>query len=331
MLDKLRQRTLSKVITNGQMHRYRGASRIESSFRRMKTLTKLALTLLKLSGVFVAFGYISLKAHLNVLGIPWDYPLGVERCLAEAYQLAVETIAPILPRLPRLTVWAAVVCVLVGIVSRWKRLKSLYPPMDKFFRKLRSGWVLPAILILLASLAFYPLMLRDVDFALTAHFVGPITGFSYYHMPGLFSALVVLCLVIYGIYDSFGAEGFQSLTRSARICWRIVAALVALFLFFAPVVYGTLWHPMRYPVIKVSLKGSQPVQCGVLILRGDTDILLWRAAQGRGELLTIPSGEIHAFTAGADEDIRKWVEKAMDSGGPSPDCSQISDPPTDSH
>jgi hypothetical protein len=34
----------------------------------MKTLTKIAATLLGLSGVFIAFGYISLKAHLRILG-----------------------------------------------------------------------------------------------------------------------------------------------------------------------------------------------------------------------------------------------------------------------
>ena|SRR6266850_2433711 len=80
-----------------------------------------------------------------------------------------------------------------------------------------------------------------------------------------------------GLYDGFAPEAFQGLDQSVRVSWRVAAASVAVLLFLAPVFYGTLWHPMRYPTIKVSMKGSQTVQCGMLILGGDSDLLLWRA------------------------------------------------------
>lgn len=295
----------------------------------MKPLTKLATTLLKLSGVFIAFGYIFQKAHLAVLGVPWDSPLGVERCLAEAYQLVLAVINPVLSYIPYLTIFLVVVTFLVGITPKVGRLAPLRQRTELWLKEIRTSWKLPALLILITVLVCYPILLRDVDFALTAHLVGPLTGFSYYYMQGFFSTLILICLLTYGGYGSFG-DDFQQLDQTTRICWRVAVFSVTVSLFFAPVVYGTLRHPMQYPTVRVALKGSQTTQCGVLILKGDNEVLLWRAASRRGELLIIPNAEIHTLVA-HDSDIRKWIEQAIDTGASKPDCTDLSDPPTESH
>jgi|SRR5215469_9244182 len=296
----------------------------------MKPLTKLATTLLKLSGVFIAFGYISLKAHLAVLGVPWDSPLGVERCLAEAYQLVLAAINPVLSYVPFASVLVAVVALIIGLAPRIKRLAPLRERTESWLKEIRISWKIPALLILITVIVCYPMLLRDVDFALTAQFVGPLTGFSYYYMQGFFSVLILICLLTYGGYGSFG-DDFQQLNQTTRIFWRVAVFSVTVLLFFAPVVYGTLWHPMQYPTVRVALKGSQTIQCGVLVFKGDSDVLLWRAASRRGELLTIPNGEIHTLVAGPDSDIRKWIKQAIDTGEAKPDCSELPDPPTEGH
>ena len=284
--------------------------------------------------MFIAFGYISLKAHLAVLGVPWDSPLGVERCLAEAYQLVSAVIGPILAYVPELTLLAVVVVVVGGLIieltSRIQRLARLRKRTESWLNEIQTSWKIPVLLILIAVLQFYPMVLRDVDFAQTAHFVGSLTGFSYYYMQGFFSALVFVCLLTYAGYGSFG-DNFQLLSSAARTCWRVAVFSVTLLLFFAPVVYGTLWHPMRYPTVRVALKGSQTIQCGVLVLKGDNEVLLWRAARRRGELLTIPNGEIHTLVAGHESDIRVWIKQAIDTGKTKPDCTELSDPPTEGH
>src|ERR1700751_2088254 len=118
----------------------------------MKPLTKLATSLLKLTGLFIAFGYISLKAHLAVLGIPWDSPLGVERCLGEAYQLVLAAISPVLSYVPYLTLLLVVVALLIGMAPRVKRLASLRERTESWLKETITSWKPPAVLILITVL-----------------------------------------------------------------------------------------------------------------------------------------------------------------------------------
>jgi len=294
----------------------------------MTTVGRLASTLLKFTGVFIAFGYVSLKAHLSVIGVPFDAPLGVERYLAEAYQLAIGVINPVLRYLPWTMVTLAVTVIVIGFASRLapRRLKER---AYTFLRNARRSTVGPGLLILAAA-ALYPLVLRDVPFTLTAPFIGPLNGYSYFYFPQFLTTLVLIGGVAFVGYDSFPSDEWVQLTLGARACWRAAAITAAILLCFAPVIYGTLWHPMEYPTVKISMKDGGDVECGVLLLKTDL-FMLWRADHRVGELLSVPISEMYAYTQGAPVDMRVWVKQAIDTGGKSPDCKSLSGPPVQRH
>jgi len=294
----------------------------------MTTAGRLASTLLKFTGVFVAFGYVSLKSHLAVLGVPFDASLGVERYLAEAYQLAIGVINPVLRYLPGAMTTLAAAVIVVGLGSRLvpRRLRER---AHTSFCNMRRSALSPAFLILAAA-ALYPLALRDVPFTLTAPFVGPLNGYSYFHLPQFFTALLLICGATFLAYDGFSADEWAQLTPAVRLCWRAAAVTVAVLLCFAPVIYGTLWHPMDYPTVRISMKDGTAVECGVLLLKTDS-FMLWRADHRAGELLSVPISEAHAYTQGPAVDMRVWVKQAIDTGGKSPVCDAVSAPPVQGH
>jgi hypothetical protein len=72
-------------------------------------------------------------------------------------------------------------------------------------------------------------------------------------------------------------------------------------------------------------KGSQTVQFGVLILRGGSDLLLWRAVARKGELITMRLRLARKRIFGNGSNRR------FGTGSSSPDCGEIPDPPTEGH
>jgi hypothetical protein len=232
----------------------------------MKTLTQVAEALLKLTGIFIAFGYMSLRAHLAVLGIPWDYPLGVERYLAEAFQLTIGIIGPAIEYLPRLIIAVTIAIIGIEIARKEKHLASLVSHVQFSMRKLQHSVAIPFALILLAFFFYYK-FIRDIDEALMTPFVGPLRGLAYYSLQGIFTSLVIFCLVSYVLYDRLSSNEYEGLSWSARVVWQVLAASLGVLIFYIPIVYGTLWHPMQYPAVKVSLKGSRNVSCGILVLQ----------------------------------------------------------------
>ena len=92
---------------------------------------------LKVSGILAVVGFISLRAHLSLLGIDWDTSLGTEKYLTEAYLLILTIMKALFDKIPEVG-WSYV----TGLVFAVIVLRAPYFLILKIrYVKLAIEWV----------------------------------------------------------------------------------------------------------------------------------------------------------------------------------------------
>jgi hypothetical protein len=264
--------------------------------------------LLKLSGMLAVFGYISLRTHLNYLGISNEDSLSFERYLMETW-LWVTTTFELLFRPMVLAL------VIIAMLLTWflRRTKTFH------VRWIRHSWVTYAIssaLIVATCLVQLWIRRRGSDLV-----VGILQGdkFDQFGLDNngaiedsgavlVYWCLCMLCLLAYAFL-----KVVQPLNRGAGEADSSARrfALVALFILslHVPLVFAESCHSMSYPTVTIETtdKPQQRYQ-GLLVLSSNDTKTLWRCTRDSkpaAETMLISNKQISRVEIGSVVDIRK--------------------------
>jgi len=288
----------------------------------LDSLEKLA----KATGVVAVFGYLSVRCHLNFLGVPSQTTLGVDRYLMEAWQFfSALCYSPDL----LLLVIAAGLCLFV-VQARAEH------PSTRFglWRRIRSrlhldGWIHGAMPPLLLIACACGLMLRELVLlsrAGTSVIVGTLAKDP--HGTQLAAMRVRAAgedhFLLVALFCTLGFSMFRLRPRELEAlptgAWKGCAFVLVLLTLQLPVIYGSFVRTAIYSKVEVRQK-EQPDVCGALILDTGERFVLWRALNGRGWIEVVPAKEARMRALG-DLDVLAEAGKSIGSSEETPSCKE---------
>jgi hypothetical protein len=293
-------------------------------------LLDLAKKLVKLSAILGVFGYMSLRSHLNYLGISSTSSLGIERYLMETYSLVITTFFPLLSVLLRITAGLLFLYLIAIFITRVLKINEAIGKLKNRLYKYWSSPLGPG-LILLTVLSVYGLTQSMIDsyWIYDSIAVGQLQPGLLQESDGrLFYYLsCVICLFGFLVFSAMfkvlkarpDAAG-HFLSRGLLVLSAIVILALTLNL---PLLYGRLIHPTDYTLAEVIIKDreNQPV-CGLLVLNSAAGISLWQAEKGFGRVIEIPRSQIVSLITGGTVDLISMAgEAASDNTLVRPSCS----------
>jgi hypothetical protein len=282
------------------------------------SLLKVVEALTKMSAALAVFGYLSLRSHLNTLGISSTTSLGVERYLAELPEIVGIIFFPLLA----LGIPLAILCLLGATSLYLKHRIAVKWPHTVWLFKLREI-LLAGVLSVEAPILVSAGVLFLGWFTLFAQSSGGSTGIglavgelSRSHKPDGWAAFFIIlygCVVAYLLCHGCRRYAERHQGNYVRL-WYLPMGLVACVALQLPVLYGRTLHNSDYAKARIDLareKGSsQPEMiCGLVLLRENSDLLLWQVQDTVGSIRAIPSSEIKQLVTGESADIWELIGK----------------------
>lgn len=267
--------------------------------------------------LLIAGGYISLRAHLNYLGVSGPAYLGAERYLMEAY-LFIGGLFDVL-------IWLALPTLVV--VAGYRMLKSASPAAwagnTQQLRRLASPILSVAALLFL--LALIGLMLASSS--VTDLIVGDLRNQAiperrpYMFTIAMIGATVWCVIVARERLRPAGCGGLFGNDLPRPIAHALMMAITLGYALAVPLIYGRERHPTSYPLARIASQGTsdKPV-CGIVVLHWPEGIMLWDAVNGRGRLTSIALDRTSAIQWGDTRNILDSLAAARLTGQV-PDCS----------
>lgn len=250
----------------------------------------LANNLLKLSGAIVLFGYISLRARMNRLGIAApDVP--ADRYLMEAYNL----LASILFTAGLIFLKAGIAILVIVLVVRLVRRRAAFP-LDAWISRIPGRAYLLFSCGVLAFLEnWIPNTLLSVKHDVLVTDAGPSAFVQPVQFP-LFLLIVAAYAGATGALWVIRGLPMVGIWRALRMVALILTALVGLQL---PLLYGFAVQEYAAPAVSVRPK-SAPLSersCGLLVNDSSTTVTVWVPSQHR--LLQFPRADLEGIRLGA--------------------------------
>lgn len=263
-----------------------------------------------ISTLLAVLGYIGLRAHFNMLGVPLGESLGAERYLAETLVFATVLLA-------RLAAIAAFATVLGGValLVGGRRGRLALGRASSFLAGPSSRpaavW-LGSVVALLLLLLCLGVIVRRQDLVVGALDPDRIAWRRY----GLFEpALVTTGLVLAaalralprtadGASDPLASLGSTAL-RVAAPAWVLVVAIL----------FGQELRPGVYPRVAISHGEREPPLCGLLVVATEGVLRVWRVdfdgGRARGLVTSLQPSSETVVEFGRVEDIFLAAEQAM--------------------
>jgi hypothetical protein len=267
------------------------------------SLTRILTLITTYAAVLAAFGYMSLRAHYNHLGISDAGPLPIERYLMETYALVFHTVLYLFEG-------ALVAGIVIGIpvtVVLMKRRKR----EDDIYSTSRIPWGHPAFplaaIVLLAAAA--ALVLSKMSGA-TAVVVGHLDAANTVRSSWPFPLALLLSIGGLVAWPWTRRLGMRRDALPARL-WAVAIAPWALLTLLIPIAYGQGFHPTKYPrAVATSTVVPGGTLCGLLMERGEKQVVLWSANDGIGILTVIPADSLQLLEVAAPADILQVARSA---------------------
>lgn len=271
----------------------------------------------KCTALLVAGGYMSLRTHLNHMGISGPAFLGAERYLMEAYLFVVGMF--------EVLIWLALP--LLVIPSAAPLLRRVGPPGPS--RAIRHLGAIVGTLRPLSALMFLSILIALLLAAATTTdlLVGDLRDrFIPERRPYLFRIAMIgatlwcVLLVAERRRSTESASLFGN-TVSAPIGHALAMAITLGYALAVPLMYGRELHPTTYPMARVFLQESTAAPlCGFVVLHWSNGIMLWQAVGGRGRLTSLALDRTAAIEWGPARDILHALAVAR-LPGHVPDCA----------
>jgi hypothetical protein len=235
--------------------------------------------------VIAAFGYMSLRSHLNSIGISTTEFLGMERYLMEAQELASALLVLFVTSIPLLLVGSCA-CLLLVFCARRTARRSRF--LRLWLERSTDLRVQAAVLMIgSAGLAWYA---SQLTYSLKHDWA--VGSLDIRRLPAQDFRLPFIVLVC-----GASLAWHRILSRSANFlgCRRHWALRVSLlFLLLAglnvPLIFGHSFHNLKYALANVQTETA--ASCGLLVLQSDSALFLWSAHGGFGRISVIPRSEV---------------------------------------
>jgi hypothetical protein len=308
-------------------------------------LFDLVEKIVKLSAVLGVFGYMSLRSHLNYLGIPSTSSLGIERYLMETYNLVVTTFFPLVSVLLRIGLALFFLYLLspllVRIFKRFSpflkkvlRIKGPSAPIAETLRGYSAKPIVPGLLLLFVLVLYIWLQeMLDANWQYDSVVVGPLQSSHLEHTDAVWFYYLICLLCIFGFLAYSLVSRIQKLQpqpkgyKLGRLLLVMFAIGVVGLALHLPILYGRLIHYTNYTLVGFDYKvGDQSVPiCGLLVLDSQSSVLIWRAERGAGNILEVPRSQIQTMSSGPTLDLIKSAQDAANKGTKQPDCKILTD------
>jgi len=270
----------------------------ESDAGEMNKLVGFLEKLTKLSLILAALGYMSLRAHLNYLGITFTSSLGTERYVMEAYQFLSSVIHPVTFVVILFTILSVVIYPLVtllrpyGLTSDLNRLSGSAVPILEIF-----------VTVFLYVLFFKAIFstINDVDIVVGS-LKGNVLGRAQATKEAvgvIFYCLVFMCLMLFCTSKMVSASKLY-LPKATLLRMTLLVLAVGLTLQL-PLLYGRAIHSRKYPTVELQTEGAS--LSGLLVLESEKTYTIWSADKGVGVVTVVPKEKVISIKAGPVRDI----------------------------
>jgi hypothetical protein len=286
---------------NSDQPRTERDQRWRAGFEFIEALAKVALA-------FAAIGYISLRAHLNSLGIPFRESVPVERYLMEMWDWVVSSLLPLVKPTCSLALLAWTLTALTRRIMGRRAFAGKWS--DQLRRWWRADWTEKILLLVLAIACVSTALLVEQYCRTPIAVAGPLAPRSAQEpqVRNFYSALVIVWLI-----ESIFWGARRTAGRAAA--WHRTLGCVMVFIMTVqlPMLYGWLIRDDRYPTVTMEIKVGDETKTeqGVLVFETSDRFIVWRASQGIGLLVSYLRGEVLSVTAGASFSLRKLAAQAV--------------------
>lgn len=306
----------------------------------------LAENIVKLSAILGVFGYMSLRAHLNYVGISYTSSLGIERYLMETYNLVVTTFFPLVSVLLRLVLGLFLLYLLrVPLARAWNGFRLI---LNKVFKtNLDSESIREALrrscskpltsgLLLLFPLVVYVGLqeLLDRYSNSDAIAVGPLKSSNLERIDAVLPYYLLCLICMFGFFVYSIVSRIQKTQpqlkphRLGRLFLTMFAVTLLALALHIPIIYGRFLHSSNYNLIGLNHKvGDRSIStCGLLVLDSDSSVLIWRAEKRAGRIIEIPRSQIQVMSTGPNLDLMSLARQAADNDAMIPICDFLDNP-----
>ena len=264
------------------------------------SISDLFEKLAKLTGILAFFGYASLKAHLNHLGIYSRSSLGAERYLMEIYNVIASISLGVVFMIVGIVLLSILIYLIIVLAKKKQSAYGIYESLSFNLSKFLSsplGPLFPTVVLIVTYICIIKILSEHgTDIVLGKLTLDKLIDAQCDSW--FFYIVLLICSIGYCVFKKLTSHSDSSsnfIRVSLRTCFGIFLILVTLYL---PIIYGSLNHSVEYPVVKVFAKGEgDPPLSGLLVLETPTNISLWRAEQGIGKVITMERSHIQSIVS----------------------------------
>ena len=278
-------------------------------------MTKVVEGITKAAAMLAVFGslsgYLSLRMHLNTLGISTQTPLETARYLAELPAIVYSALGPPLALGLPLAVLTSIATGGFFLMRRanltrsWRFHQAVFTALDS----------MEAPLIVTAILFFLGWKVQNALNACGEASIGLAVGqLSVYKKPEsglLFFLAFYACAAGYLICRSGRKLAEKRNVIRSRL-WLLPMALIALIGLQLPVLYGRSLHNSEYLKTQITVApntgpGKEEKICGLMLFETNSERLLWQAQNKTGKIRIIPKSQIKEVITGESADLWELV------------------------
>jgi hypothetical protein len=290
-----------------------------------KALLGIARTIIEVGAIWVAFGYLSLRAFCNFGGLPLIPDVRFERYLEETYYL-ITTLALSVVTDPFFLIALLVCCgaVLASILFRRSRKAPSATPS----RWAGAPWAL-VVWVLVSAFWFA---------AITAY----LGGLPHDVLAGKLSATNLLDTGTRHFYSSIALALFACsgcwlpglrqpqadgvpITWSRRALYAVLCLFAGLSVANIPIVFGASLRNKEVFIVRLHLDGQTDSPCVARMLESPTQLLFWRAEDRTGYVESVAVSRIKSIDYMHAANVLDIAANALRSAQPEPACETNSD------
>lgn len=293
----------------------------EESTSDANKIVGIAKLVIELGTLWMVFGYVSVRAFCNHLGVAPIADLPIARYFEETYSLLVTLALQMLNSLWFLLI-IVIACLVVGIAIVRRRRPE---PARAHLAWVRSAlpWMLVAsVLINAAGLGIVNRFFsRLPESVLSGHLQADRLqddGFA-----AFYGALIVAlfgCVACSLLRPKRLFTPTPALERSVRVLFAILCVLSGLEILYVPIAYGVSLHGKEFYVVRLQLDGNTPAVCGARIFESPQRILLWSADNRIGHSQSIALSKVTRADYLGSYPLSYLAERAAQSSAPQPTC-----------
>lgn len=287
----------------------------------------IAKLVIELGTLWMVFGYVSVRAFCNHLGVAPIADLPIARYLEETYSLLVTLALRVLT-----SFWFLLCIVLVCLVVGTAIFRRRKPePVRANLTWVRGAlpWMLVGSVVINA--VGFGIVNRYFSQLPDSVLSGPLhadrlqdDSFAVFY--GALLLALFGCVSCYLLRPKRLFRPTPALEHSVRVLFAILCILSCLEILYVPIAYGTSLHGKKVYIVRLQLDGNTPSICGARIFESPQRILLWSADNRTGRSQSIALSKVTRTDYLESDPLSDLAVRAAQSSTPQPTCQLPASP-----